>query len=167
MSANTQIGTLSSVEIYNTRVLGMVKWLYTGAQRRLFDISEFRDDVDVYEFGGVEAGAIYLRGLYDPSDITGQAILSQLFEDHAWLPPGEMKLYVGENNYFTVDSDGRMQITLCNHIESDRNKAALIELGMMVSGGFLIRMTRNPLQWDEFILWQPGIGWDDRNYSYA
>jgi len=60
-----------------------------------------------------------------------------------------------------------MQITLCNHIESDRNKAALIELGMMVSGGFLIRMTRNPLQWDEFILWQPGIGWDDRNYSYA
>jgi hypothetical protein len=159
-----QRGVLGRVELANVKILGLSRWLYEGMQRRVFDISEFGDDIDVYEYGPGQTGTVSIIGNRDVTDLTGQEALRTSFTDRTVYTEGQVKFFIGNDDYFTVQSGGEIAVLVYEE-ETARNEVMTVKIGFGVSGGFLIRMTRHPLVWDEFIVWEPGILWDSGNFS--
>ena len=132
-------GEFMKVTVGTNKVLGAGRYSLSGFARRTQDVSEFGDDVDVFEFVAADGGTISISdALYDPTDTTGQALLDSAALNASKFGSGDLRFYVNSTSYRTVASGGHILITGACKLDSERNGLGKCSFEGKVSGGAMV-----------------------------
>ncbi|MCK9597709.1 MAG: hypothetical protein M0R06_01635 [Sphaerochaeta sp.] len=132
-------GQFQKVTIGTYKVLGAGVFSLSGLSRKTHDVSEFGDDIDVFEFGTADGGTISVNNvLYDPTDTTGQALLDSACLNKSKFTSGDLRFWVNSTSYRTVASGGHILITKSHSLEGDRNGLGRCSFDGKVSGGAMV-----------------------------
>lgn len=132
-------GEFMKVTIGTYKVLGAGVYSISGLSRKTQDVSEFGDDIDVFEFSTADPGTISVNNvLYDPTDSTGQVLLDSAALNASKFGSGDLRFYVNSTSYKTVASGGNILITKSHALESDRNGLGRCGFEGKVSGGAMV-----------------------------
>lgn len=139
MPATVLKGQFMKVTIGTYKVLGAGVYSLSGFTRKTNEVSEFGDDIDVFEFGTADGGTISVNNvLYDPTDSTGQALLDSACLNASKFTSGDLRFYVNSTSYRTVQSGGNILIVKSHALESDRNGLGRCSFEGKVSGGAMV-----------------------------
>lgn len=136
LSGGFQKATLGAT----SKVLGAGVFSLSGGTRKTFDVSEFGDDVDKFEFGTADGGTISITGVnLDPTD-PEQTTLRSCMTDKVKLinsTTSGPRFWINSTSYFTVGTSGEILITSANEVSADRNNVAKTQFQGQVSGAFM------------------------------
>jgi len=123
-----------------SKVLGAGNYNVSGATRKTVEISEFGDDIDVFEFMTADGGTISLTDvLYDPTDAQQLAFVA------ACTTPlkldnnstSGLHLWVNSSSKLKVGSSGHILMTQAGGVDMQRNGMAKTSFNGQVSGAFM------------------------------
>lgn len=134
-------GTFVKVTLgVTSKVLGAGKYEISGATRKTIDISEFGDDVDVFEFSTADGGTISLTDVfYDPTD-PQQNSFRAACESGLKLDNNAtsgLHLWINSTSYLRVGTSGHILMTNAGKVSMDRNGMAKTDFSGKVSGAFM------------------------------
>jgi len=123
-----------------SKILGAGKYSISGAVRKTVEISEFGDDIDVFEFTTADGGTISLTDvLYDPTD-PEQGILQGCVSNKTKLDNNSisgLRFWINNTSYLRVGTSGHILMTSMGSVEADRNGMAKTSFEGKVSGAFM------------------------------
>jgi len=123
-----------------SKILGAGKYSISGAVRKTLEISEFGDDIDVFEFTTADGGTISLTDvLYDPADAE-QLILQGCVSNRTKLSDNScsnLRFWINSLSYLRVGTSGNILMTSMGGVEADRNGMAKTSFEGKVSGAFM------------------------------
>lgn len=131
-------GRIASVKLGTYTVAGLGVWSITGITRSMLDDTAFGDDVDKYQFGRLNGGTLSFSGNYDPVDATGQTLLDSAVKNASYFTGGDLKLYIDNTSYFTVDTGGNILMTKARAITMDKNGLGQISFEGQTSDGAMV-----------------------------
>ncbi len=134
-------GTFVKVTLgVTSKVLGAGRYEISGATRKTIDISEFGDDIDVFEFGTADGGTITLSDVfYDPTD-PQQNSFRAACENGLKLDNNAtsgLHLWINSTSYLRVGTSGHILMTNAGKVSMDRNGMAKTDFTGKVSGAFM------------------------------
>lgn len=123
-----------------SKVLGAGNYNISGANRKTIDVSEFGDDVDVFEFGTADGGTITLTDvLYDPTDPQQLAFVAALttpLKLNYSVTSGPC-FWINSTSYLRVGTSGHILMTQAGAVDMQRNGLAKTSFSGQVSGAFM------------------------------
>jgi hypothetical protein len=132
-------GQFMKITVGTNKVLGAAKYSLSGFTRKTQAVSEYGDDIDVFDFLTADGGTISITdALYDPTDSTGQALLDSAALNASKFTSGDLRFYVNSTSYRTVASGGHMLVTMGSRLDSDRNGLGRCGFEAKVSGGAMV-----------------------------
>ena len=132
-------GSFSKITVGTYKLLGAGVYSIAGLTRETIDVSEFGDDINVFEFGVADGGTITITDiLYDPTDTTGQALLDSACLNYSKFGPAGLRFYVGSSSYRSVATSGWMLVTKSHATEMARNGLGRCSFEVKVSGGAMV-----------------------------
>ena len=124
----------------SSKVLGAGTWSISGGTRRTVDVSEFGDDVDVFEFVAADGGTISIAGVnydaVDPEQLTLRACMTAKTKLVNSTTSGP-RFWINSTSYWTIGTSGEILITSALEISADRNNVAKTKFDGQVSGAFM------------------------------
>lgn len=134
-------GGFSKVTLGATsKVLGAGVFNLSGGTRKTFDVSEFGDDVDKFEFGMADGGTISITGAnLDPTD-PEQNTLRSCAENKIKLinsTTSGPRFWINSTSYYTIGTSGEILMTNSAPVAADRNNVAKTSFEGKVSGAFM------------------------------
>ena len=134
-------GAFQRVSLGSTsKILGPGTYSMSGMTRKTVEISEFGDDIDVFEFTTADGGTISLTDvLFDPAD-PDQNTLRSCVSNRTKLifsSLSNLRLWINSVSYYHVGTSGHILVTSAGSIEADRNGMAKTSFEMQVSGAFM------------------------------
>lgn len=94
-------GHLGKVTLGATTVVGMGNWELPGITTDLLESTAFGDTAKQFMTGLLDYGPVNFGGLYDPADVTGQAVLVSANLNSSKV--NVIRLYVDNTTYWTPD----------------------------------------------------------------
>ena len=141
MGAAVLSGAFQKVTLGPTsKVLGGGKYSISGETRKTVEISEFGDDIDVFEFTSADGGTISLTDvLYDPANAEQNALRALLAAGSKLLPgtTSGIRFWLNTTSYMTIGTSGTILLTSVGKVEADRNGMAKTGFEGKVSGAFM------------------------------
>ena len=132
-------GEFCKVTIGTYKLLGAGTYSISGFTRNTEDVSEFGDDIDVYEFVTANGGTISISDvLYDPTDTTGQVLLDSACLNYSKFGSGGICFFVNSTSFRTVASGGHLLVTKSHAVEMARNGLGKCSFEAQVSGGAMV-----------------------------
>jgi len=123
-----------------SKILGGGKYSISGEVRKTVDISEWGDDVDVFDFATADGGTISLTDvLYDPTD-PEQNTLQACVRNKVKLifsTTSGIRFWLNNTSYLTIGTSGTILMTSSGKVEADRNGMAKTSFEGKVSGAFM------------------------------
>ena len=120
-----------------SKVAGAGKYSVSGVARKNVDISEYGDDIDVFEFTTADGGTISLSDVfYDPTD-PEQTTLQNCALNKTKLinsVTSGPRFWINSTSYLTIGTSGSILMTQVGKVESDRNGMAKTAFEGKVSG---------------------------------
>ena len=129
-SAKVCIGTATVSEIG--------QFSFSGVTRETIEHTSFGDTYRKYVFGFADGGEISFAGNWDPNDTTGQKILDSACINGSVFTGGDLRFYIDNTSYYTVDTGGNILITKSRAISLDKAGIGTTEFTGKVSGKALI-----------------------------
>lgn len=129
-SANVKLGTYTVSE--------MGEWTFSGFTRDVIEYFSFGNDFKRYVFGVADGGEITFRGYYDPADTTGQDLINSACVNSSSFTGGDLKFYVDNTSYFTVNTGGNIMITKCLSVTMEKAAVGTIEFTGKVTGAKMV-----------------------------
>lgn len=141
MGAAVLSGSFQKVTLGPTsKILGAGRYALSGNTRKTVEISEFGDDIDVFDFVSADGGTISITDvLYDPADAQQNALRALLVAG-SMLEPGTtsgIRFWLNSTSYMTIGTSGHILLTSVGKVEADRNGMAKTSFEGKVSGAFL------------------------------
>jgi len=139
-----RIGKVAAVKVGPTSTTGTYvvsetgTYSLSGFSRDALESTAFGDDVKEYVFGQADGGEITFAGHYDPTDITGQNLIASYCSNGATLICGQLRFYVDNTSYLTVDTNGTILITKCKAIAFDKAGIGTIDFTAKLSGAAML-----------------------------
>lgn len=128
-------GRAMKVTVGTYTVAGISQYTMDGISRETVEDTEFGDDITKFQYGFMDGGGITISGGYDPDDATGQTLLDSACVNASMLGSGQLRLYIDNTSYFTIDTTGRLLITKCRSVDAAHNGLGKISITAKVSGG--------------------------------
>jgi hypothetical protein len=123
-----------------SKILGGGKYSISGEVRKTTEISEWGDDVDVFDFATADGGTISLTDvLYDPTD-PEQNTLQSCVKNKIKLifsTTSGIRFWINSTSYLTIGTSGTILMTNSGKVEADRNGMAKTSFEGKVSGAFM------------------------------
>lgn len=94
-----KVGNHAKVTLGSDTVVGMGNWKLNGITVDLLESTAFGDTAKQYMSGLIDYGTVEFGGLYDPADVTGQAILVSGLLNNSKI--ANVRLYVDNTSYWT------------------------------------------------------------------
>ncbi len=139
--AAPQMGTFQKITLGPTsKLVGAGKYSISGETRRTQETSEFNDDVDVFEFSGIDGGTISLTDVvYDPTDPEQTTLRNAVINKTKLTNSATtgFRMWLNNTNYFTVGTSGSLLMTSAGKIDTDRNGMARTAFEAKVSGALI------------------------------
>lgn len=136
MSVKT--GVFARITIDGYLVAEMGSYSLSGFNRDTLEHTAFGDTVKKFVAGHVDGGDISFSGFYDKADTNGQKRLCDAAESNRILSPGDLKVYIDTNHYFTVDSTGTMFVTKARSVGMDKAGIGTTDFVVKVAGAPLV-----------------------------
>lgn len=133
-----KVGKIASVKLGTYKVSGMGTFTLSGFTRDVLEDTEFGDDIKTFMFGLGTGGTLSFSGLYDPTDSTGQVLLDSACKNSSTFTGGDLKLYIDNTSYLTVDTGGNILITKCKAITMEKNGLGQCSFEGTISGGAMV-----------------------------
>ena len=95
-------GHLGKVTLGANTVVGMGVWELPGIATDLLESTAFGDTAKQFMTGLLDYGPVNFDGLYDPADVTGQAVLLSANLNSSKI--SNIRLYVDNTTYWTPDT---------------------------------------------------------------
>ena len=141
MGAAVLSGAFQKVTLGATsKVLGGGKYSFSGNTRKTVEVSEFGDDIDVFEFTSADPGTISLADvLYDPANAEQNALRALLVAGSKLLPgtTSGIRFWLNSTSYFAIGTSGTILLTKVGDIQADRNGMSKTSFEGKVSGAFM------------------------------
>ena len=134
----TKSGRLASVRIGTYRVAGQGTWTLSGFTREVIEEDSWDLDIKKKHFGVGDAGEITFSGLFSDADTTGQDLLNSACLNSSLFTGGDVKFYVGNSSYWTVDTGHNILITKCESITMEKSAMGTVDFSAVVSGGSMV-----------------------------
>lgn len=122
-----------------SKILGAGKYEISGETRRLQDVSEFGDDVDVFEFTSADAGTITLTDVfYDPTDPEQQTLqnCARNKTKLIYSNTSGIRFWINSTSYIGVGTSGNILMTKTGAVSNERNGMAKTSFEGQISGSF-------------------------------
>lgn len=130
--------SVAGVKLGTYVVAGQGIWTFSGMTRTVLDDTAFDTTVDKYQFGRLNGGTITFSGNYDPADTTGQNLLDSAVKNASYFTGGDLKIYIDNTSYFTVDTGGNIMMTKARAITMDKNGLGQCSFEGQTSNGVMV-----------------------------
>ena len=127
-------GRYAKVTIHGNTISEMGQYSMSGFNRDVLEHTAFGTNVKTFIAGHVDGGELTLSGYYDPTDDTGQRILESAAELGTIFAPGDIKIYIDQNYYFTSGAGGTMFVTKAAGVTMDKYGIASTQFTIKVCG---------------------------------
>lgn len=124
--------------IHGNTVAEMGIFTLSGFTRDIVDITSFGNDISRYAYTEADGGEITFAGHYDVTDEFGQLRLELAFERSETFVKGDVRFYLDDTSYLTVDTGGELIITKIKSIVLDQMSIGTIGFMAKVSGACLV-----------------------------
>jgi len=130
-------GRYAKVTINDVIVSEMGQYSLSGFNRDVLEHTSFGDVMKKFIAGHVDGGEISLSGYYDVTSASQRA-LEAACEAGTIFTPGQIKIYIDANYYFTSDTNGTMFVTKANSVGMDKYGIGTTEYTIKVCGTALV-----------------------------
>jgi len=130
-------GRYARVVIDSAIVAEMGTYTLSGFARDVLEHTAFGDTFKKFVTGHVDGGEITFSGFYDPTDNAGQRVLENAAASGRIITPGQLKVYIDTDHYFTVASGGTMFVTKAKGVGMDKSGLATTSFTVKVAGAEL------------------------------
>ena len=134
----TKSGRIASVRLGTYKVAGLGTWSYGGFSREVIEEDSWDLDIKKKHFGVGDAGELTYSGLYDASDPTGQDLLNSACLNSSAFTGGDLKYYIDNTSYWTVDTGYEMLATKCHAITMEKSAMGTVDFTAIPSGGHMV-----------------------------
>lgn len=135
---STKSGRIASVKVGTYKVAGQGTWSLSGFSREVIEEDSWDLDIKKKHFGVGDAGEITFSGLFDGDDTTGQDLLNSAGINSSLFSGGDVKFFIDNTSYWTVDTGHNMLVTKCNAITMEKSAMGTVDFTIQVSGGEMI-----------------------------
>jgi len=129
---------VKGVYLGTNKIAEIGEFSLSGFTREVLDASAFGDDIKKFEFGQADGGEITFTGLYDPTDTNGQTLLESAAKNASKFTGGDLKFYVDNTSYWTVDTGGNILVTKVKAVKFDKAGLGQVEFSAKVSGAAMV-----------------------------
>jgi len=137
---SVKIGKIAKVTIGVATVAEIGTYSLSGFSRDVLESTAFGDDIKEYTAGVADGGEVTFAGHYDPTDANGQLLVDSACRNASVFTGGDLKFYIDNTSYLTVDTGGNILITKCKAIAFDKAGIGTIDFTGKVSGRSMIVM---------------------------
>jgi hypothetical protein len=130
-------GRFARITLDGVTVAEMGQYTLSGFNRDTLEHTSFGDNVKKFVSGHVDAGEITFSGYYDATDPAQRALETACIQGRI-LQPGDLKIYVDTNYYFTSDSGGTMFVTKAKSVGMDKYGIATTQFTVKCAGTALV-----------------------------
>jgi hypothetical protein len=130
-------GKFALITIDNKVIAEMGSYTLSGYVRETLEHTAFGDTFKKFVAGTVDGGDISFSGYYDPTDTDGQRTLENACESGRILTPGQLKVYIDTNHYFTVAAGGTMFVTKARSVSMEKTGLGSTDFTVKVAGAEL------------------------------
>ena len=134
----TKSGRIASARISTTKIAGQGTWSWSGFTREVIEEDSWDLDIKKKHFGIGDGGEITVSGLYDALDATGQDLLNSACLNSSLFTGGDLRLYIDNTSYWTVDTGYNILITKAPAITMEKSGMGTVEFSGVVSGGTMV-----------------------------
>ena len=134
----TKSGRIASVRIGTYKVAGQGTWTLSGFTRETIEEDSWDLDIKKKHFGVGDAGELTFSGLYDALDATGQDLLNSACLNSSLFTGGNLRFYVDNTSYWTVDTGFTVLITKCQSVTLEKSAMGTVDFSAAVSGGHMV-----------------------------
>jgi len=128
------VGKIAAVKVAGNAVAEMGTLTLSGFTREALESTAFGDDIKEYTFGVGDGGEVSFSGNYDPTDTNGQNLVESACLNASLFTGGNLRFYINNTTYLSVDTGGTILITKCKAIGFDKSGIGTIEFSGKVSG---------------------------------
>lgn len=120
------------------KVLGCSKFTISGSTRKTQDVSEFGNDTDRFATLSLDPGTVSLSDVIFDKDDPYQAQITTALADDTSFGPGDLRLWVSANAYWTVGVGGTMIVTNGGKLDISRGDVGKTGFEFKVSGAPMV-----------------------------
>jgi len=131
---SVKIGRFAKVQLYGNTIAEIGSYTLSGYTVDPIEITAFGDQAKDFIPGMGDPGTMELSGNYDPTDLTGQALLQQACDLGTELGPGDIKFFLDASYYLTPKAGGCIIITKSNAISMDKAGVGTVSFSGKLSG---------------------------------
>jgi hypothetical protein len=114
------------------KVFLVSSWSWSGVENEMLPFQEFEVEQEKYEYGMQKGGQITVKGLYDPDDAAGQALIETAAMDKTAIT--DARFYIDDINYWTPDADSELLVIKAREMEVSTNNLIPFSATLQVSG---------------------------------
>ena len=137
----TKSGRIASVRLAAVKVAGQGTWTLGGFTREVIEEDSWDLDIKKKYFSVGDAGTLTFSGLYDlqaVAETTDQNLLNSACQNSSLLTGGDLRFYVDNTSYWTVDTGHNILITKCKSITMEKSAMGTVDFEATISGGHMI-----------------------------
>jgi len=135
---SVKVGKTASVKLGTYSISELGTWTLSGFTREALDTTEFGDDIKTFTFGVGTSGTLSFAGNYDAGDSTGQDLINSACKNASVFTGGDLKLYIDNTSYYTVDTGGEILITKSDATTMDKSGLGQVSFEGTISGGAIV-----------------------------